>query len=1308
MTNLDLNDKVPKLSSKVKLFGKRESSIIDRPDIKSHGRADVSKRHKIVIAVKQSNLDLLEELVNNISDPDSENFGKVKTRDEIVIMTNHGKASEHILAYIGVETIALLSKEAFSAMTAPISHLEHFLNTTFETFSQVVPDSGDPPLVFHRAEKYSLPVDIVRHVHGVFLAVEIPPAIMRKPKKDTSHSHSSNLRGEPTESTSQRGSNKKMHPLNNGYVTPSVLNSYYNIISNTGSAAVTQVVYAALGQTLSPSDLSAFQSTFNLPQQPIAASIGGFVSNSACSTNINDCAEANLDVQYIMAISQETPTTYYYWGTTSDMWLGFLLDLANRQGSSTNPLVISISYGGPESQFSSVYLHSFRIEALKLAAQGITIVAASGDDGVNCAAGLCSTSAQCGYYPLFPASSPLVTAVGATQGPESNSPEVACQSNTGGVITTGGGFSVFHPTPSWQQAAVAQYLNSTVGMSAASGFNSRGRGYPDVSLMGRNYKVVLNSQLYSLSGTSASAPVFAAMISLVNAARIAAGKGGLGWINPSLYKYNSQFANDVTGGNNRCVIGGSCCLSGFTAKSGWDPVTGWGSVNFDNFKNLMTRLGNQLDIPTLPPTQAPAPTVPQASVSSKPSVTAMPTTSNSGWMYKYTYAAKSCTGVVINVYSVPLGVCLHNYRVSGTSRYYSGYQVYSCNNGVPSVSYFFSAGCTYANGNFNMTVAYNSGCSYEASTEYYYSQTQSYSYSLQCSSALAYQATIPALGGAAYAVNTFFNDNSCSTTSAIQAFQQGVCANLADALNGFVSSGGFKSYKFSLPYIYLYQGINCIGPYSKYTISLGSCYYAFTYYTGTTVLTTSYTTYTTPTAAPVLQTAIPTYTTQPSTLMTPSVFPTTQPSALPTTLPSSILPSVAPSVSPNIEPSASAMPSFPPSSIVPSEEPSDPPTTQPSSAPTPSTTITPSADNIVSPTPQLTIPPSFIIPSQPSPAPTLLPSSITPSTEPSVLPTSLPSPAPTLLPSSIFPSTEPSVLPTSLPSPAPTLLPSSIFPSAEPSVLPTSLPSPAPTLLPSSITPSTEPSVLQTPQPSPAPTLLPSSLFPSAEPSVLQTPQPSLAPTLLPSSIFPSTEPSVLQTPQPSPARTLLPSSLFPSTEPSVLQTPQPSPAPTLLPSSLFPSTEPSVLPTPLTSPAPTLLPSSIFPSTEPSVLQTLQPSPAPTLLPSSLTPSTEPSVLQTLQPSLAPTLLPSSIFPSAEPSVLQTPQPSPAPTLLPSSIFPSTEPSVLPTPLPSPAPTLLPSSITPSTEPSVLQTPQPSPAPTLLPSSIFPSTEPS
>jgi hypothetical protein len=40
-------------------------------------------------------------------------------------------------------------------------------------------------------------------------------------------------------------------------------------------------------------------------------------------------------------------------------------------------------------------------------------------------------------------------------------------------------------------------------------YNASGRGYPDVSLLGHNYIVVLNSSFYKESGTSASAPVFA-------------------------------------------------------------------------------------------------------------------------------------------------------------------------------------------------------------------------------------------------------------------------------------------------------------------------------------------------------------------------------------------------------------------------------------------------------------------------------------------------------------------------------------------------------------------------------------------------------------------------------------------------------------------------------------------------------------------------------------------------------------------------------------------------------------------------------
>ena len=202
-----------------------------------------------------------------------------------------------------------------------------------------------------------------------------------------------------------------------------------------------------------------------------------------------------------------------------------------------------------------------------------------------------------GYFPSFPATSPYVTAVGATQGPEEGNPEIACQSNEGGVITTGGGFSTYNPTPSWQQDAVDSYFS---GLSSSntptSGYNPNGRGYPDISMIGVKYQVVVQGKMKSVYGTSASSPVVAALVSLVNAARSANNQSAVGFINPTLYAYgmpntlgvngtNFQPFNDVTEGYNKCTAGSNpvCCDSGFYATSGWDPVTGFGSVFYPNF-----------------------------------------------------------------------------------------------------------------------------------------------------------------------------------------------------------------------------------------------------------------------------------------------------------------------------------------------------------------------------------------------------------------------------------------------------------------------------------------------------------------------------------------------------------------------------------------------------------------------------------------------------------------------------------------------------------------------------------------------------
>ena len=186
--------------------------------------------------------------------------------------------------------------------------------------------------------------------------------------------------------------------------------------------------------------------------------------------------------------------------------------------------------------------------------------------------------------------------MGATFGPESGYPERACQADLGGVITSGGGFSNVNPRPSWQDNAVKAYFNQ-IPMKGA--FNAQGRGYPDVSLLGFNFEFEADIKgsgvNYLSSGTSASATVFAAMVSLVNAARLSSGKGPIGFLNPLLYSSYGNFANDITEGDNSCSsvitfpgLPYVCCEGlGFQAARGWDPVTGLGSINFRAFLEFL-------------------------------------------------------------------------------------------------------------------------------------------------------------------------------------------------------------------------------------------------------------------------------------------------------------------------------------------------------------------------------------------------------------------------------------------------------------------------------------------------------------------------------------------------------------------------------------------------------------------------------------------------------------------------------------------------------------------------------------------------
>ena len=225
-------------------------------------------------------------------------------------------------------------------------------------------------------------------------------------------------------------------------------------------------------------------------------------------------------------------------------------------------------------------------------------------------------------------------------GPESGNPEIASQSQLGGVITSGGGFSTYFEYEDWQGEAQLEYADYVIlnGMQPAAGYNVYGRGFPDLSLIGVWYQVVIQGYLQPIFGTSASTPVVAAMISLANAARATQGKPPLGFLNPTLWAYgvdnnfgpggnSSNLYNDITSGINNCLSWGNtsdlvntpCCEAGFSAIPGWDPVTGFGSLDYTN---LLTMFENPVANPTLEPTAQP--TTPSCVPTAIPSGTMRP------------------------------------------------------------------------------------------------------------------------------------------------------------------------------------------------------------------------------------------------------------------------------------------------------------------------------------------------------------------------------------------------------------------------------------------------------------------------------------------------------------------------------------------------------------------------------------------------------------------------------------------------------------------------------------------------------------
>ena len=151
---------------------------------------------------------------------------------------------------------------------------------------------------------------------------------------------------------------------------------------------------------------------------------------------------------------------------------------------------------------------------------------------------------------------------------------------------SGGGFSNVFTLPSYQSAAVNNYTTNYPTDYSSDIYNNSGnsRAYPDVSAIGLNIPTVYLGSTYGIGGTSASTPIWGSIVTLLNEARIAAGKGPIGFLNPTLYAHPEAF-NDITVGGNP-----GCGTEGFNAEPGWDPVTGLGTPIYPKLEEVFLSL----------------------------------------------------------------------------------------------------------------------------------------------------------------------------------------------------------------------------------------------------------------------------------------------------------------------------------------------------------------------------------------------------------------------------------------------------------------------------------------------------------------------------------------------------------------------------------------------------------------------------------------------------------------------------------------------------------------------------------------------
>jgi subtilase family serine protease len=368
----------------------------------------------------------------------------------------------------------------------------------------------------------------------------------------------------------------------------------------------TIVIVDPFGSPTIRADLASFDHAYGLPAPPSLRIIqpAGAVPpyDPTNATMAGWAQETSLDVEYSHAMAPgakillaETPVA------ETEGTVGFpqIVEAENYVIKHNLGDVISQSFGATEPTFPSARsILGLRSAYVRAAAHGVTVLAASGDNGATDA-----TSNDTDLYPFrvnsWPSSDPLVTSVGGTQLHLDGKGNRTAPDNVwndsalvGGPAAGGGGLSDVFRRPYYQND-----VERSVG---------RSRGTPDVSMsaaLDGGATVFLGfsgpgqpAGWYVVSGTSEATPLFGGIVAIADQA---AGHR-LGLLNPSLYAVGDGGGAgivDVTSGNNTVRFTnltrfpGTFTVGGFAAVEGYDLSSGLGTADGTRLVGQLAKVG---------------------------------------------------------------------------------------------------------------------------------------------------------------------------------------------------------------------------------------------------------------------------------------------------------------------------------------------------------------------------------------------------------------------------------------------------------------------------------------------------------------------------------------------------------------------------------------------------------------------------------------------------------------------------------------------------------------------------------------------